>query len=575
MRRTSLRQILLLAIIALVLLLLSIPRQGRPTPEFPTDIIQWVWFPKPPADGNLERIAENYDIFILSRNDEEERDRLRDLRVRSPILQYVLALAVHNPGPEDCQASPWGNSVAWKPGDYCWIRDHHPDWILRDIDGEPIRESIGAQQFVHMDPGSEGWRQYFLQQLHEDKGYAGWDGIFLEGVDGSLNRYRSLDQLPAKYPDDLSFQSAMADYLDFLHTAFFKPNGRPLFANLTNLAGAGTWESYLRFLDGVMDESWAVDGLNGYRGPEEWADHLHRAEVAQDLGKHVLLISQGSEETPRRVEQPEDPRQTFAYASYLLVARGQAAFRYGSQYAWPWAYPDYGVDLGEPLGPRFQDGSSWRRNFTGGTVTVDPAAQMATISTSTTSAFSDVPFSHWAFEYVEALYDAQYTSGCATEPLRYCPDAPMNRAETAVLILRGIHGSEFTPTAPATQIFGDLPLDSWATPWATALYNDGYTGGCGDNPLVFCPWRPLSRAEAAVFFVKMLKGPDVIPPQPESPIFADVPRDEWFAKWVAAASSAGLVRACQELPEPRFCPEEALTRDVAAFMLARAKNLVP
>jgi hypothetical protein len=534
-----------------------------------------VWFANPPAAGDLQRIAANYDVFILSRNDEEERDKLRDLGVRLPILQYVLAFAVHNPGPDDCQASPWGSSVAWKPGDYCWIRDHHPDWILREFDGEPIRESIGGQEFVYMDPASEGWRQYFLQELGEEEGYQGWDGVLLEGVDGSLNRYRRLDQLPAKYRDDLTLQSATAHYLSFLYDSFFQPNGRLLFANVTNMAGPGAWEGYLQFLDGAMDESWAVDGLNGFRSPEEWDDDLRRAEMAQDLGKRVLLVSQGSEETPRQVEQPEDSRQTFAYASYLLVANGKAAFRYGSQYAWPWTYPEYGMVLGEPLGPRFQDGSSWRRNFTGGTVTVDPAAYTATISAATTASFSDVPFSHWAFEYIEALYRAEYTSGCATDPPRYCPDAPMNRAEAAVLILRGIRGSEFAPPSPAAAIFDDLPLDSWATPWATVLYDEGYTTGCGSDPLVFCPWRPLSRAEATVLFVKMLQGPDVIPPDPQSQIFADVPVEEWFAKWVSAASSAGLIRACQDLPEPRFCPEEALTRDVAAFMLARAKNLAP
>jgi hypothetical protein len=367
----------------------------------------------------------------------------------------------------------------------------------------------------------------------------------------------------------------VTDFLAFLHESYFRPNTQPLFANLTYLEGSSTWESYLRFLDGAMDESWAVDGLQGYRSPEEWADHLRRAEVAQDLGKYVLLVSQGSGEAPESIEQPDDPRQSFAYASYLLITRGKAAFRYGGQYNLPWLYEDYGLDLGAPLGPRFQDGSNWRRNFTGGTVTVDPVAHTAMISASTTASFSDVPFTHWAFEYIEAIYTSQYTSGCAGDPLRYCPDAPMSRAESAVLILRGVHGSDYTPPSPAAQVFDDLPLDSWAAPWVTTLYEQGYSTGCGEDPLVFCPWRPLSRAEAVVFFMKMMHGPEFMPPQPVSPLFADVPLDEWFSSWVAAADSEGLIRPCQESPEPRFCPADALTRDVAAFMLAHAKNLAP
>jgi hypothetical protein len=45
--------------------------------------------------------------------------------------------------------------------------------------------------------------------------------------------------------------------------------------------------------------------------------------------------------------------------------------------------------------------------------------------------FVDVPFDHWAHEYIEALYQAGFTTGCSTDPLSYCPDRTLLRAEGA------------------------------------------------------------------------------------------------------------------------------------------------
>ncbi|HEX9797641.1 MAG TPA: carboxypeptidase regulatory-like domain-containing protein, partial [Anaerolineales bacterium] len=60
-----------------------------------------------------------------------------------------------------------------------------------------------------------------------------------------------------------------------------------------------------------------------------------------------------------------------------------------------------------------------------------------TFSPTPTPVFGDVPVSHWAHDYIVALYDAGYVAGCSTEPRLYCPDRILNRAESAVFVLRG------------------------------------------------------------------------------------------------------------------------------------------
>ncbi|HKZ53887.1 MAG TPA: hypothetical protein VJ123_00290 [Anaerolineales bacterium] len=71
-----------------------------------------------------------------------------------------------------------------------------------------------------------------------------------------------------------------------------------------------------------------------------------------------------------------------------------------------------------------------------------------------------------------------------------------------------------------------------------------------------------------------LRGsPHCIPPRATS-LFADVALSAWYAPWVEAAYQAGLIPACGQDPL-RFCPEEPLSRAMAAYMMARAKGLNP
>ena len=189
------------------------------------------------------------------------------------------------------------------------------------------------------------------------------------------------------------------------------------------------------------------------------------------------------------------------------------------------------------------------------------------------STFADVPSTHPYYSEIEALYRAGYTAGCATNPLLYCPEQTMNRAESAVFVERGIHSASYTPVDPSAQVFTDLPLDSWAAGWINSLWEDHYTSGCGTDPLLYCPSLGHTRAEGSVFYLRMLNGAGFEPPQPTRQTFADVSLDTWYARWVEAAYDAALIEPCQIAPELRFCPNDPLTRALAAFMMVRAKGI--
>jgi hypothetical protein len=186
--------------------------------------------------------------------------------------------------------------------------------------------------------------------------------------------------------------------------------------------------------------------------------------------------------------------------------------------------------------------------------------------------FVDVPFDHWAHETIELLYQEGYVAGCSLDPLMYCPDITMTRAESAVFVERGIHGADYLPDQPTENIFADIPIGEWYAKWTIALWEDGYTAGCGTDPLVYCPLQGHTRAEGSVFFLRMMNGADYVPPEPAG-LFADVPIEAWYADWAEAAYDAGIIPACETEPDLLFCPDDPLDRATAAYMMVQAKGL--
>jgi hypothetical protein len=53
-----------------------------------------------------------------------------------------------------------------------------------------------------------------------------------------------------------------------------------------------------------------------------------------------------------------------------------------------------------------------------------------------TGIFADVPATSWGAEWIEQLYQEGITVGCGTNPLRYCPDDSVTRAQMAVFLMR-------------------------------------------------------------------------------------------------------------------------------------------
>jgi hypothetical protein len=213
---------------------------------------------------------------------------------------------------------------------------------------------------------------------------------------------------------------------------------------------------------------------------------------------------------------------------------------------------------------RSPDGGAWA-----GSPTSSPTKGQSNTGT-TGSIFTDVPPTYWAWSFVERLYNAGITGGCSTNPLAYCPESTVTRAQMAVFLLRGIHGSAYNPPAVAGSTgFSDVPADYWAGAWIKQLAAEGITGGCGVG--LYCPEGAVTRAQMAVFLLRSKYGASYTPPAVGSTTgFSDVPTTYWAAAWIKQLVAEGITSGCGT---GTYCPEAPVTRAQMAVFLVRTFNL--
>jgi hypothetical protein len=184
--------------------------------------------------------------------------------------------------------------------------------------------------------------------------------------------------------------------------------------------------------------------------------------------------------------------------------------------------------------------------------------------------FSDVGTQYWAWNFIERLYAAGITGGCGTNPLTYCPEGTVTRAQMAIFLERGIHGSSYNPPAVGGSTgFGDVSTAYWAAAWIKQLAMEGITGGCGSGN--YCPEGAVTRAQMAVFLLRSKYGASYNPPVVGSSTgFTDVDPTYWAGAWIKQLVAEGITAGCGS---SNYCPEASVTRAQMAVFLVRTFNL--
>jgi len=155
--------------------------------------------------------------------------------------------------------------------------------------------------------------------------------------------------------------------------------------------------------------------------------------------------------------------------------------------------------------------------------------------------FGDVACPGQFADWIEQLASEGITAGCAGG--NYCPLSPVTRGQMAVFLLKAEHGSAHTPP-PCTGLFPDVPCTHQFAAWIEELFAEGITAGCGTG---FCPDLPVTRAQMAVFLLKLEHGSSYQPPSCH-PQFADVTCPSLFAAWIQQLYAEHITAGCAGPP---------------------------
>jgi hypothetical protein len=329
---------------------------------------------------------------IFTHGDEAYLREMRGDGFAGPALEYLMANETSGPPNVVNSSSPCGaylfypNNLAGLNGDFCTAL--HPDEtnFLHNSKGQRLystqtwTDTSGAHTVTIylMNPVAPAWQAYVASHLPALVSGSPYTGLFLDNLDLAPTRGQrrevNSDGTVLEYASISDYQASVENSLATYAAAL--PDGMQLWANMTEGQNTpNSWETYLPYLDGVMDEAFAT-GWNGLTGPTAWLAQVQRMEQVLDQGKSFVAVAQGSQ-TNNRIQE-------FALASYLLAADNAAYFRYAddAHYYQAWWYANYASNLGAPLGMRYQTGSRvWQRDFACGNVTVDPSAGVGTITT--------------------------------------------------------------------------------------------------------------------------------------------------------------------------------------------------
>ncbi|MCY3650596.1 MAG: hypothetical protein F4Z00_04020 [Acidimicrobiaceae bacterium] len=127
----------------------------------------------------------------------------------------------------------------------------------------------------------------------------------------------------------------------------------------------------------------------------------------------------------------------------------------------------------------------------------------------TESSFADVDAGNRWLAHIERLAELEITQGCLVDPLRFCPDRSVNRAEMATFLERAFDLEAADPAgfADTAGNFHEANIDALAAARITA--------GCASEPRRYCPDQPVTRAEMATFLARALGLVEIPEPAPE------------------------------------------------------------
>jgi len=232
----------------------------------------------------------------------------------------------------------------------------------------------------------------------------------------------------------------------------------------------------------------ATGGSGGFTDVNEDSTHAPAINALSEMG---LFERTGCEDG---LFCPRDPIERWVVAVWLVRALGGEGTTTGtSRFAdvdanmWWSRYAEELADRAITIGCEKEP----LRYCPGKTVT---RAQMASflvrafeLEPAPSAGFTDVNEDGTHAADIDALFAAGITAGCETDPLRYCPDKAVTRAEMATFLRRAMLKQEEAAGSGQVEISDDVP-DAGLTDMATGDAVNLRSVFTGDNAVMFWFW---------------------------------------------------------------------------------------
>jgi Hypothetical glycosyl hydrolase family 15 len=263
---------------------------------------------------------------------------------------------------------------------YCDADQNHPEWFLTDPAGSRL-SSYYFQQAWMMDVGNPGYQARWLSNVLADVSSGGWDGVMLDDTNADMG-WHLHGRTIARYPTSASWRAATRSMLATVGPALRNAG----FLAIPNLStpwasdydAQATWSDWLQFTSGALQEYYSKWGStsSGWFAGNDWTFRQRFQTLTEQAGKIFLGLTYAPKGDERSM--------AWARANFLLFDEpadgGALVFEATDPEAQDPYSSSWTADVGTPLGPRFQVGSAWRRNFSGGTVVVNPTSSSVTVN---------------------------------------------------------------------------------------------------------------------------------------------------------------------------------------------------
>jgi hypothetical protein len=259
----------------------------------------------------------------------------------------------------------------WESGDAAWVSRHHPDWILHDEEGRPVRWS--DKQFRENGSVNPDFFRYYLDMT---AGPALWEWIAMQYARVARTRGCTSFSLDNVALGEQRMRGLVTD-LDAWNKALIgcltvlwdvgEQLGFEVYANTNLNYGAHHDSQWLKLAGSAVDGLMTEQPLGADNTAEQW-------QTAMDW--HERLLYEGSADLwCVHCKDETDESLFFKFASWLLLDGDDKVFVVNQGYGEQAYVPDWLSlvhVLEKPVDEREKDGGVWQREFEHGIVVVNP-----------------------------------------------------------------------------------------------------------------------------------------------------------------------------------------------------------